>query len=476
MKFAVIADLHYSRRRNAAIPARRGEFAALLLRRALEYLRILGDIDAVCLAGDLVDEPGDAGLLAELAAVAAASPAPLIAIPGNHDPSPEVFYRYFPRLDHLDAGGCRIIPFADDPELPGYHAERLPEELARAERLAAEFPGEKIFLQHVPLFPEGVSDNVYGYCNASEIAARMRRLGVGLSVSGHQHWGVAPYGDGRTMFRCTPALCESPFRFDIIEVGGGARTVELRLPEGVGFEDLHTHSPFAYCNENMDWRMEKELMDCLNLDRIAVTEHTAHLEFGRDDYLRQEWFRRGLDFPGRQSRVGEYLAYLDAATASGDGRVIRGAEVDVDCRGRLVLPPELERGARLRLGAVHALDDRDCDQFMTQVRGLVESGRVQVLAHPLRIFSWRGAGEKPARLFGPLVGLLRANAIAVELNFHCNRPDPAFMKLCLEAGLKFSLGSDAHNLYEVGFFNPHLDFIRSLGYDGDLREILFRFS
>ena len=36
----------------------------------------------------------------------------------------------------------------------------------------------------------------------------------------------------------------------------------------------------------------------------------------------------------------------------------------------------------------------------------------------------------------------------------------------------FTFGSDAHNLYEIGEFAPHLELLRSVGSDGDLKDIM----
>ena len=78
----------------------------------------------------------------------------------------------------------------------------------------------------------------------------------------------------------------------------------------------------------------------------------------------------------------------------------------------------------------------------------------------------------PASLFEPTVELLRENKVAAEINFHTNEPPPKFARLCLDRGVELSFGSDAHNLYEVGEFAPHLALLESCGFDGDLGEIL----
>jgi histidinol phosphatase-like PHP family hydrolase len=40
--------------------------------------------------------------------------------------------------------------------------------------------------------------------------------------------------------------------------------------------------------------------------------------------------------------------------------------------------------------------------------------------------------------------------------------------------VKITFGSDAHNLYEVGEFAPHLKFLDEIGYKGNLKDIMAR--
>ncbi|HQC52161.1 MAG TPA: hypothetical protein PLE92_03450, partial [Lentisphaeria bacterium] len=58
------------------------------------------------------------------------------------------------------------------------------------------------------------------------------------------------------------------------------------------------------------------------------------------------------------------------------------------------------------------------------------------------------------------------------INFHTNEPPVEFFRECLDAGVKVTLGSDAHNLYEVGDFALHLDFLKRCGFNGDWRDII----
>ena len=96
---------------------------------------------------------------------------------------------------------------------------------------------------------------------------------------------------------------------------------------------------------------------------------------------------------------------------------------------------------------------------------------IDILAHPLRVFR-RAHLQAPETLFAPVAELLAKYATAAEINFHSNEPALPFIEACMRRGVRFSLGSDAHNLYEIGEFAPHLQLLRDAGFDGDLDDIL----
>ena len=63
--------------------------------------------------------------------------------------------------------------------------------------------------------------------------------------------------------------------------------------------------------------------------------------------------------------------------------------------------------------------------------------------------------------------------MAAEINCHAGyRPSPEFFALCLKHGVKLSLGTDSHNLYEVGFIMPHLRILKAVGAYSKLDEVL----
>jgi len=152
-----------------------------------------------------------------------------------------------------------------------------------------------------------------------------------------------------------------------------------------------------------------------------------------------------------------------------------GLEVECDRSGELSLLEEDREGWDLLMGAVHMLPKAYSGNvergFMAFTEKLLQGG-VKVLAHPFRFFRRRGM-EVPKHLFRPVAEMLAEYRVAAELNFHTNEPDPEFFRICLEEGVSIALGSDSHALYEVGEFAPHIELLRRLGVDGDLKDILF---
>ncbi len=483
MRIAVISDLHFSRKPSGPDAGRVGKFADIFLLRAVRRLKRFLRPDLVFIGGDLLDEPDSpdaAALLLELKNILALLDMPVIVIPGNHDPAPEVFYQVMPRPpEFLDVGDCRFIPFPYDPQTEGWNARREPAELARMERLATSHTGSIVSLQHVPLFPSESCDCPYNYDNSSEVVTAMRAAGVTLSISGHYHKGFQIIDQNGLSAVAAPALCESPFRFLTLELDNGGKLVRtethsLSMPEELHLADYHVHTRFAYCNENMDVVKALELASLFKLDLISFSEHSSHLYFNIDDYRNRVYHRNVIPAINSEYRIDEYFAELDKHSGQ---KFLCGLEIDFDFFGKAVVRAEDLERVDLRIGAVHHIETRGdlsaiTDEFMFQTRSILCSG-VDILAHPFRVFLRRKL-EPPKELYIPVAEMLKESNTAAEVNFHTNKPDPEFFLICIERGVKIAFGSDAHNLYEVGEFYPHLKLIESIGYSGKITDILFR--
>jgi histidinol phosphatase-like PHP family hydrolase len=220
---------------------------------------------------------------------------------------------------------------------------------------------------------------------------------------------------------------------------------------------------------------------------FGFSEHADQLYFPREGYFEKYEVESGKLAVMREScraghgRFRQYRELVAPFAAQGVPVGIE-AEAAEDAAGLGVLEEDLA-GWDYLIGAVHEFrgcPDRGrtepmCDlerDFMGQTEKLCRAG-VNVMAHPFRIFGRRGR-EVPRHLYRPVAEMLAAHGVAAEINFHCNRPDPEFFALCLELGVRLSVGSDSHAMEEVGALEPHAGLLRELGVWERLDKVLWR--
>jgi len=480
-KVVILTDLHFSKSANQAIPDRKNEFADVFLLRAVHRLNRYIKPDLVFIGGDLINEPDSEErleLLAELKKTIDLIEAPTIVIKGNHDPNKDVFESVMGKqADHLDINGLRFVAF-DDPEEPGYNASRTDSELERMIQLGSEFDGPLVSLQHVPLFPIKTELCPYNYTNADEIVKIMHETNYVLALSGHYHEGFELLDHEGIAYITGRALCEKPFGYAIIKISSDGKVSceqeNLSMPENSHLVDHHVHTNMAYCNENMDISKASALGKLFNLDGIVISEHSAHLYFNRENYGQRLQYFEGMEADTTNNRVAEYSAlYANEA----DDFCRFGMEVDYDKQGKPTIEQSIWDKLEFRNGSVHVLDigeNPDMQaiekEFLFLTEAVAASG-VDVLVHPFRIFKRHGL-TVPRYLFTSTVDILKRYGTAVEINYHTNEPPAEFFRMCIENGIKLSLGSDSHNLYEVGEFYAHLKFLQEIAPNSNINDLL----
>ncbi len=482
MKMAVISDIHYSDE-DMALKSK-GRLGDILLLRAVHRINRMIRPDVTVLLGDLLNdgsEPDSGCKRRRLMECIWKLESPVIVIPGNHDGNADDFYRDFPRPPAwIDIRGHRLVPFLDAEE-PAFNARRSAADLQRMLDARADFNGPIIQLQHTALFPPELHPCPYNYNNIEEITTQMRKANIRYSVSGHYHPGIDGLTTDTGTFIVAPALCEEPFTFMEIVIDNERMTATrhpLQMPPHLKLFDAHVHTPMAYCSENMDVVRTVELAAAFGLAGMAFSEHSGHLYFTRQTYWSGHCLTAGLaGADAADNRMEDYLALIDPVAPP--ARI--ALEVDCDFDGQLLVHAHDRNRVEFLLGAIHVLPslrgdridpEKAADEFLAELQTMVRS-EIEILAHPFRVF--RRAGQPaPERLYAPVIRLLRDHGVAAEINFHTNTPDPEFFAQCLRAGVKVSLGSDAHNLYEVGEFAPHLELLAQSGCQGDLRDILWR--
>jgi histidinol phosphatase-like PHP family hydrolase/predicted phosphodiesterase len=481
VKVAVIADTHFAP--DPLNPERRGEIADILLLRAVRRLNRFVRPDVTLVLGDMVDDGAAedaASLLRRLRKIVDGVESPTIVIPGNHDGDVDAFYRVFAKPpDFVDVNGVRFVPFID-PEEPQYNARRTEQNLALMAKARAGFDGPIVAVQHVPVFPPGATECPYNYTNAAEVLDAMREHRYGLAVSGHFHAGMGPIEVGQSASVAAPALCRAPFAFITAVISDDGVQVsrhELQMPPELGLFDAHVHTQFAYCSENMDMARALGLAEDFGLAGIAFAEHSGQFDFEEEAYWAGDWYQRGAEKLHRPS--GRLDAYVAAARQAGCPAGLIGIEADCNANGRALLRPEDRSKVGFLMGAVHVLPElraarpnaeRAADEYLASLQSLVRDG-ISVLAHPFRAFRQAGISP-PHRLLEHTARLLRGSGVAAEINLHNNEPPPEFIRLCIQSGVKLALGSDAHNLCEIGDFYGNLELLRESGCDADLEVIL----
>ncbi len=487
-KIAILADMHFD---PAAAFAGRPDSLARpqglqLLKRAVRRLNNLEKPDVTLVLGDLIafGKRGDAAdnyLLMRQALDKLAMP--WLAIPGNRDAAPRDFYRHFP--DHrpwLEAAGTRFLPFCGQ-GLNGGLGRHRPADLERLAAARQDWSGFLVAVQHVPLLPPGHPD---GCCQPeadTEAAAALRQHGFSLVAAGHYHVSLGLELEENVGFCVCPMLSLPPFGYQIVELKAGRRpqlrNAQLAMPASLRLTDTHAHTEFAYCGRDMNAAAAMQIAGEIGLDGLVFSEHSGQLYYNEKDYWNNRWYPEGLAAAKPADR--RLNAYLQALDHSGCPGWSRGLEIDCDSHGRPVVAGRDLEHFRFRAGGLHHLPSVKqptidhaavVDEFMGLLERFIPSG-IQVLTHPLRIIHDYGV-ELPEKETAALLRLLRENRVAAEINFHRTPSRADFVRRCVDASVRLTLGSDAHSLPEVGELAPHLRLLEECGCGGNLEDILLQ--
>ena len=121
--------------------------------------------------------------------------------------------------------------------------------------------------------------------------------------------------------------------------------------------------------------------------------------------------------------------------------------------------------------------DRVWSRYFNQLAAAASSGLYDVLAHPDLVKVWGAGRPRPERdprhYWEPAVEAIAAAGIAVEVSTAGLRkpvgeiyPAAGFARLCVEAGIPFTLSSDAHLPEHVGWaYDEAVGFMSGLGID-----------
>lgn len=486
----VISDTHTIDRAHTPHPdsTRRCELGNELVERAIRDAQLEGGFDGIALMGDLTEDGSAPGAERDIAALEErvfelAGDTPLMVVPGNHDPDAEFCLRLF--NDHQGLHrlkGYRFYTFLDQWDVNDV-GHRPPEQLQSFLELAGDDSGAPlIVLQHNPLYPPIQDEYPFILADNEHILNLYEQAGVELSLSAHYHPGQKLVSRNGVRYWTSPALSEPPFRYALVHLRGRDVQIEprqLKLPDEVPLMDVHAHTHYAYCADNVTAAGVIQRASTFNVTTQCLTEHADQLYMSREEHAAGLPFEQpgywDRDVPDTINRMQKYRREVGHLRNKG---VRLGTEIELDRDGAPGIHPDDLRGWDITLGSVHWLpgnldilsQEEIHKSFLWNVRTLLDAG-IDILGHPFRFFR-AGDMDPPKDIYDAIVEMLQEHGAAAELNFHYNDPDAEFFRQCLDHGVPVATGTDAHKLSEVGALKPHISFMTDLVGKTGLEEVL----
>jgi histidinol phosphatase-like PHP family hydrolase len=273
---------------------------------------------------------------------------------------------------------------------------------------------------------------------AADIAQEGRSLtalkGIGPSLAKRLHlWIQDP-----------PKVEVPPIRREFLTVAQARRVLKKNPQWQLGLKgDLQMHTEWS------DGSGSLSEMGAAAISRgyqyIGITDHTKGLKIAN-----------GLD-EARLAEQGREIAALNEQlrTQGIDITLLRSAEMNLSPAGEGDMSPEALRKLDLVLGCFHSALRRTEDQTGRYIAGL-RNPDIQILGHPqTRVWNRReGLQADWSEVFAEAVRLDKA----VEIDGYADRQDLriSLLKIAKKAGVRISLGTDAHHPEQLEFMELSL--------------------
>jgi len=255
--------------------------------------------------------------------------------------------------------------------------------------------------------------------------------------------------------------------------------------------DYHVHTTFSYCHEG-DLTVDNfiKLAKLKGIKGFAVTDHAHHQYFdGRSAWQYKYITDYNVFVDIMEDGDKKFESYIEMIEShrkrpqDNNDRIklLTGTEVDVAKNGKLVFNPKYRDRLDILIGGIHWLPcvrnglspKTMLIEFMDFTMMLLENN-LDILAHPTRMFKAHNM-EVPREVARPIILKAKEKGTALEINSH-NYPDPDiyFIKMCIDEGVKLSLGTDTHRIAEFGDFSMQKRILTEAGIsNNELNNILF---
>ena len=208
--------------------------------------------------------------------------------------------------------------------------------------------------------------------------------------------------------------------------------------------DVHMHSEFSPCSVNTSVIANARVATSKGLKVIAITDHGV---------------------TGNPPWINRYFETIERARGFyGDKLcILTGMEVDIVQEGRLVVDRRILARLDIVIASIHRVPSmvNVADYWYRSMIRAARSGVVNVIGHPTDVGFIKA--RLPEEYVLEVLDVLRSNNVAIELNYHHRDPEPYFLKLAVDKGVKIVPTSDAHNLSEIGHLDWHIDTLTRIG-------------
>lgn len=210
-----------------------------------------------------------------------------------------------------------------------------------------------------------------------------------------------------------------------------------KLPDIVGYGDLkgdlQTQTNWTDGEKSIEEMAEAAM--ALGLEYIAITDHTKRLAM-----------TRGLD----EKRIQKQWEEIDRINAKFKSkkinfRILKGTECDILKDGTMDLPDEILSKCDVVGASVHSLFNLPKAEQTARIMRAMSNPHVDILFHPTgRLINKRPAYELDIDV---IIAHAKKTGTILEIDAFPDRADlkAEHIRKCVEAGVKMSIDSDAHN-------------------------------
>jgi DNA polymerase (family 10) len=214
-----------------------------------------------------------------------------------------------------------------------------------------------------------------------------------------------------------------------------------KLPQLVETKDIrgdfHVHSSWSDGRHSIG-EMAKA---CLKkgYSYVAITDHSQGLRIAGGLSV-ADLRKKRLEINGLNKQLKNF-------------RILHGAEVDIDARGRLDYRDDVLKGFDIVIAAIHSGFKQSKKQLTQRITRACQNKYVHIIAHPTgRLWGERNPYEIDLE---EILKVARETNTHLEINAFGRRLDlnSAGCRQAKEKGVKLAIGTDAHSVWQLDYMN-----------------------